>query len=124
MHDAGVKLAFGSDWPVSGPDPIWGIRVAVNRTAPHRDPHGQDDIAQNEPLLADERLTVAEALAAYTIDAAFANGYDDVSGSISVGKSADIAILDRDPFRVAPSDLGDVVVESTVHAGHVAYQRG
>lgn len=124
MREAGVKLAFGSDWPVSSPDPIWGIHVAVNRTAPHRDPHGQDDIAQNEPLLADERLTVAEALAACTIDAAFANGYDDVSGSISVGKSADFTILDRDPFRVAPSDLGDIVVESTVHAGHVVYQRG
>ncbi|MCF2573641.1 amidohydrolase [Brevibacterium sp. UCMA 11754] len=123
MRDAGVRLSFGSDWPVSSPDPIWGMHVAVNRTAPHNDPHGQDDVAQNEPLLGDERITVQQALRAYTLDSAYANGFDDVSGSITVGKSADFAILDRDPFEVVPGDLGDILVETTVSAGEVVYQR-
>lgn len=123
MRDAGVRLSFGSDWPVSSPDPIWGMHVAVNRTAPHNDPHGQDDVAQNEPLLGDEKITVGQALRAYTVDAAYANGFDDVSGSIAVGKSADFAILDRDPFEVVPGDLGDILVETTVSAGEVVYQR-
>lgn len=122
MRDAGVRLSFGSDWPVSSPDPIWGMHVAVNRTAPHHDPHGQDDVAQNEPLLGEEKITVSEALRAYTLDAAYANGYDDVSGSIEVGKSADFAILDRDPFAVAARDLGDILVEATVSAGTVVYE--
>ncbi|GAA1948011.1 amidohydrolase [Brevibacterium antiquum] len=123
MRDAGVRLSFGSDWPVSSPDPIWGMHVAVNRTAPHHDPHGQDYVAQNEPLLGDEKITVAEALRAYTLDAAYANGYDDVSGRITVGKSADFAILDRDLFEVEPGDLGDILVETSVSAGVVVYQR-
>ncbi|GAA1856309.1 amidohydrolase [Brevibacterium marinum] len=123
MRDAGVRLSFGSDWPVSSPDPIWGMHVAVNRTAPHNDPHGQDDVAQNEPLLGEEKITVGQALRGYTLDAAYANGYDDVSGSVEVGKSADFAILDRDPFEVDSVDLGDIVVETTVSAGVVVYQR-
>ena len=123
MRDAGVRLSFGSDWPVSSPDPIWGMHVAVNRTAPHNDPHGQDDVAQNEPLLPDERITPAEALRAYTIDSAYANGYDDVSGSIEVGKSADFVILDRDPFEVETDDLGDLQVLLTVAAGEHVYER-
>ncbi|AZT95827.1 amidohydrolase [Brevibacterium aurantiacum] len=124
MRDAGVRLSFGSDWPVSSPDPIWGMHVAVNRTAPHNDPHGQDDVAQHEPLLGEEKITAGEALRAYTFDAAYANGFDDVSGSIEVGKSADFAILDRDPFEVAVEDLGDILVETTVSAGEVVYERG
>ena len=123
MRNAGVKLSFGSDWPVSSPDPIWGLHVAVNRTAPHHDPHGQDEVAQNDPLLKAEALTVAEALRAYTLDAAYANGYDDVSGSIAVGKSADFVVLDRDPFAVDAADLGDITVQTTVSAGDVVYQR-
>ncbi|WP_231444687.1 amidohydrolase [Brevibacterium zhoupengii] len=123
MRDAGVRLSFGSDWPVSSPDPIWGMHVAVNRTAPHNDPHGQDHVAQNEPLLADEKITVEQALRAYTLDAAYANGYADVSGSITVGKSADFALLDRDPFTVESEDLGDILVEATVSAGEEVYQR-
>lgn len=123
MRNAGVRLSFGSDWPVSSPDPIWGMHVAVNRTAPHNDPHGQDDVAQREALLPEEGITVAEALQAYTIDAAFANGYDDVSGSIEVGKSADFAILDGDPFTVDVGDLGDIQVLATVSAGNHVFER-
>src|SRR5699024_9118653 len=123
MRDAGVRLAFGSDWPVSSPDPIWGIHVAVNRTAPPADPHGQDEVAQHEPLLPGEEVTVAEALRAYTFEAARANSYEDVSGSIEVGKSADFVILDSDPLEVERRQLGDIRVEATVSAGRVVYRR-
>lgn len=123
MRDAGVRLSFGSDWPVSSPDPIWGIHAAVNRTAPRHDPHGQDDVAQKEPLLPDEAITVAEAFRAYTIDAAFANRYDDVSGSIEIGKSADLVVLDGDPFEVEAADLGDLLVTATIVEGQQVYTR-
>lgn len=62
-------------------------------------------------------------LQAYTLDTAYANGYDDVSGSIEVGKSADFAVLDRDPLEVGTFDLGDIRVHTTISAGHLVYQR-
>lgn len=70
-----------------------------------------------------EALTVAEPLRAYMLDAAFANGYDDVSGRIPVGKSADFVVLDRDLFAVDAVDLGDLTVQMTVSAGDVVYPR-
>lgn len=82
------------------------MHVAVNRTPPHNAPRGQGEFAQNEPLLDEEKINVGQALPAYTLDAAYANGYDDVSGSIEAGKSADFTLLDRDPFEVVPGDLG------------------
>ena len=87
---AGVPLAMGSDWPVSSPDPLWGIHVAVNRTAPHADPHAQDEHAQTVPLLAGEAVDVRTAVGAYTLGAARANRLDAETGSLEAGKLADL----------------------------------
>jgi predicted amidohydrolase YtcJ len=89
---SGASLAFGSDWSVSSVNPLDAIQVAVTRqglTEPRR-----------PPLVAEEAIDLRTALAAYTIGAAYANGLDAETGSIEVGKAADLAVLDRDLFSV------------------------
>lgn len=95
---AGARLAFGSDWSVSTPDPLQEIEVAVRRISPHR----RDAPA----FLPDERISLAEAVRAFTLGAAYVNGLDDETGSIAPGKAADLVVLDRDLFApdVLPAD--------------------
>jgi predicted amidohydrolase YtcJ len=88
---AGATLAAGSDWPVSSPDPLQAIHVAVNRIAPDA-PEGTPE------FLPGQRLDLGTAIAAYTAGSAYVNHLDDITGSITVGKSADLVVLDRDPF--------------------------
>ncbi len=121
LHDAGVPLAMGSDWPVSNPDPMWGIHGAVNRTAPPLDPHAQDDRSQNDPLLAGQALDLRTALWAYTLGAARANRLDASTGSIEVGKAADLVALDQDPFAVRARELSAVKVRRTIVGGEVVF---
>ncbi|BCY10744.1 amidohydrolase [Actinoplanes sp. L3-i22] len=120
---AGAPLAMGSDWPVSSPDPLWGIHTAVNRTAPGADPHARDERAQTEPLLAHERLVVEAALAAYTIGAARASRRDDTTGSLEVGKAADLVMLDADPAAVPAGELSAIRVQATFVDGVPVYGR-
>ncbi|MFF5076281.1 amidohydrolase [Actinoplanes sp. NPDC000266] len=114
---AGAPIALGSDWPVSSPDPLWGLHTAVNRTAPAADPHAQDVRAQTEPLLSGERLALSAALQAYTIGAARASRRDDTTGSIEFGKAADLVVLDADPYAVPASSLSAIRVRSTFADG-------
>ncbi|RZT62238.1 hypothetical protein EV140_0757 [Microcella alkaliphila] len=103
---AAPRLCAGSDWPVSTPDPWQAIHVAVNRTLPASDPEHDP-----EPLLADEAITLGDALQAYTAGSAWITGRgpaDPVvdargrvahgAGVIEVGAVADFAAADRDPF--------------------------
>jgi predicted amidohydrolase YtcJ len=90
---SGATLAAGSDWPVTSPDPIQGIHVAVNRVLP-----GSGAAA----FLPGQRLDLTTALAAYTAGSAYVNHRDD-SGSLIAGHVADLVVLDRDPFG-GPSD--------------------
>lgn len=124
LHDAGVQLAMGSDWPVSSPDPLWGIHVAVNRTAPPSDPHAQDSRSQSDPLLAGEAIDVSTAIAAYTLGAARANRLDATTGAIGIGKAADFVVLDRDPFRVPARELATIEVRTTIVGGDVVFSDG
>lgn len=112
LHDAGTALAFGSDWPVSSPDPLWAIHVAVNRTAPQSDPHAADAHAQRVPLLPDEGLDVVTAVHAATAGAAHASRLDR-NGSLEVGMAADLVLLDRDPITTAPDELSTIRVHAT-----------
>jgi predicted amidohydrolase YtcJ len=100
---AGVRLAAGSDWPVSTPDPIAAIHVAVNRT-------GCGD--PGDPLLPAEALTPVQAFTAYTSGSAFVNHLDD-TGTLAPGLLADLAVLDRDPFAGDPGALGETRVVAT-----------
>ena len=115
---------MGSDWPVSSPDPLWGIHVAVNRTAPHADPHAQDEHAQTVPLLAGEAVDVRTAVGAYTLGAARANQLDAETGSLEAGKLADLVVLDRDPFEVPATELSSVQVRATFVDGQPVYAAG
>ncbi|NUR90081.1 MAG: amidohydrolase, partial [Nonomuraea sp.] len=94
---AGVRLAAGSDWPVSSPDPFEGIHVAVNRRVPGGD--GPD-------FLPGQRLDLATALAAYTSGTARVNRLEESTGTLSTGKLADLVVTDRDPFAVPVDELG------------------
>lgn len=112
LETAGAALAFGSDWPVSSPDPLWAIHVAVNRTAPLADPHAADEHAQRVPLLPDEGLDIVTALHAATAGAAHASRLDR-NGTLEVGMAADLVLLDRDPVTTAPAELSTIRVHAT-----------
>ncbi|MEV6341890.1 amidohydrolase [Actinoplanes sp. NPDC051851] len=111
---AGATLAAGSDWPVSSPNPIEGIHVAVNRTVP-----GEN----GKVFYPEQRLDLGTALAAYTAGSAYVNHRDD-SGSLRAGNVADLVVLDRDPFEVPSAEIGALKVEATYVAGTHVYQAG
>ena len=121
LHRAGAALAMGSDWPVSSPDPLWGIYTAITRTAPPEDPHGVVDSAYTEPMNPDEALNFATALDAYTRGSAAANGYADRTGTLREGAQADLVVLDR-PVRGA-DELRAARVARTLLAGRTVYRR-
>jgi predicted amidohydrolase YtcJ len=108
---SGATLAAGSDWPVSDPDPIQGIHVAVNRVLPGRGA---------EPFLPGQRLDLATALAAYTAGSAYVNHRDD-SGSLIAGNVADLVVLDRDPFGAPSDEIGQTSVVLTYVDGRRVY---
>jgi predicted amidohydrolase YtcJ len=114
---AGAHLAGGSDWPVSTPDPIAGIHVAVNRSA-----HGESGRAGSEAFLPEQALTAEQGFAAYTSGSAFVNHLDD-TGSLRPGMRADLAVLDRDPFTGPSSQIGAASVVSTYVDGRPVFVR-
>jgi predicted amidohydrolase YtcJ len=110
---AGGALAFGSDWSVSTPDPLHQLATAVARIDP------DTDVA--EALLPDERLGLGTAIAAQTIGAAHACAIDHRTGSIEVGKLADLVVLDRDLHRLAPAEYIEARVLATLLEGDVVF---
>jgi hypothetical protein len=113
--DAGAHMAFGSDWPVAPLDPILGIDAAVNRqTLDGQNPGG---------WFPEQRLTVAEAIRAYTIENAFAAFMEDRTGSITPGKYADLVLLDQDLLRIPAERIKHTRVDVTILGGRVVYER-
>jgi predicted amidohydrolase YtcJ len=110
LRGSGAVLAAGSDWPVSSPDPLEGIHVAVNRSLP-----GVGHAT--EPFLPGERLALGDAIAAYTIGSAWVNHLDHVAGSIEFGKYADLVVVDRNPFAGEPEHIAQTRVEMTFVQG-------
>jgi predicted amidohydrolase YtcJ len=109
--DSGALLAFGSDAPVETPNPFAGIHAAVTRQ--DRDDHPPDG------WYPQERLTVEEAMRAYTESAAHSAPYlPHVTGTLSPGSAADLLILDRDIFTIDPSDIKHTRPLATIVAGH------
>jgi hypothetical protein len=114
MLEAGAPLAFGSDWPVAPLSPILGIYAAVTRaTLDGKHPKG---------WFPDERLTVEEALRAYTQGSAYAAFQEKEKGSIAPGKLADLVALSRDLFTIPPEQIKDVKVALTIVGGKIVYQ--
>lgn len=113
LLDSGARLAFGSDWPVSSPNPLLGIHVAVNRVAPGAD---------TEPLLQGQRLTVTEALDAYTRGSAFVSRREDSTGVVEIGMTADLAIVDADLLAIDPKEIADVRITRTYAQGQLVHE--
>lgn len=116
---SGARLVGGSDWPVTDPNPLWAIATAVTRTGFPEDPHAIGDEVMSEPLLADEAVTLGQALDAYGLNAAYANRLEGDSGELRPGARADLVWVDSDLRDV--SSLGSARVRQTVVAGIVVY---
>jgi predicted amidohydrolase YtcJ len=115
---SGAVLAMGSDWSVSSANPLWEMHVAVNRTAPNAYEYGG---GTGEPFLPDERIDLPTALAGFTINSAYVNHLDHLTGSIEVGKRADLAVLDRDMFAQPVEEIADASVMLTFVDGERVY---
>jgi len=104
-------VAGSSDAPVVSNNPMMGIYAAVTRRA-----------ESGQALLPEERITADQALALYTINAAYASFEEEIKGSISPGKLADIVVLSDDPTKVSPEKIKDIKVEMTIIGGEVVYE--
>jgi predicted amidohydrolase YtcJ len=113
VHASGAVVAFGSDWSVSSANPFEQIEVAVRRVDP--------TLARGEAFGPEQRLPLPEAIAAFTINAAYVNGVERDTGSIEVGKSADLVVLDQNLFRIAPEAISDTKVLLTLFEGQPVY---
>jgi predicted amidohydrolase YtcJ len=114
LLDAGSRLAMGSDWSVSTPNPFEEMEVAVTRVYP-------ESRGEAEPFLPDQSLTLAESIRAFTAGSAYVNHLDD-TGSIAVGKLADLAIVDRDLFAPDAGPIGDARVLGTIVGGSFVHE--
>jgi predicted amidohydrolase YtcJ len=116
LVEAGARLAFGSDWPVTSCNPLWGIHVAVNRQLPEA-LRSHLGVEPAEPLIPEQRIDLATAIRAYTMGSAFVNRVESETGSIRTGKRADLVVLDRNVFEAPAERIGDARVEMTVIDG-------
>ena len=99
--DHGAVLAFGSDAPVEAPNPFWGLHAAVTRQRPDGNPGP-------EGWYPEQRLSIAEAIRAYTFGAAYTAGLEDRQGQLIPGYWADLVALDKNPFNCDPHELQDI----------------
>ena len=112
--DAGVRLALGTDWPVAPLDPMLAIYAAATRaTLDGKNPGG---------WVPEQKITVEEALRAYTTGSAYAEFQDGEKGTLGTGKLADFVILGEDILTIAPERIKDVRVRATVVGGRVVYE--
>ncbi len=115
LLDSGARLAFGSDWFVAPATPLEGIYAAVTRrTLDGKNPGG---------WIPEQKITVEEALKAYTIDAAYASFEENIKGTLEPGKLADFVVLDRDITTVDPVEIWDMKVRQTWVGGKKVFER-
>src|SRR6184192_132228 len=115
LLDTGAKLAFGSDWTVAPLDPILGVYAAVTRrTLDGKNPNG---------WVPELKISVAEALRAYTAGNAYATFDEGKRGTLAPGADADVVVLDRNLFTIPPDSLDRARVRYTIVGGRVVYRR-
>ncbi|MCB6992153.1 amidohydrolase [bacterium 210820-DFI.6.37] len=113
LLDSGAELAFGTDYPVVDFDPFPSVYAAVTRL---------DDDGKPTGVNPRERITLAEALTAYTVGAAKAYNRDDI-GVLAEGKLADVIVVDRDLFGIPAEELKEASVDLTVMDGKIVYEK-
>jgi predicted amidohydrolase YtcJ len=106
----GARLAFGSDAPVESPNPFLGLYAAVTRRRP-------DGAPASEGWVPEEKLTVSEAVEAFTVGAAYAAGTENRQGRIAPGCLADLIVLENDPFTCPPEELLTMQSSATMVGG-------
>jgi predicted amidohydrolase YtcJ len=111
FFDGGLVVAGSSDSPVAPDNPLVGIYAAITRRA-----------ESGEKLSPEECISAEQALAMYTINAACASFEEDIKGSITPGKLADMVVLSADPLRLPPEQIKDVRVEMTIVDGRVVWE--
>jgi predicted amidohydrolase YtcJ len=117
LHDAGARIAYGSDWPVDPLDEWFGLKVGVTRT---NDPSAGPQYAGR--LADDPGLSRATVIRAITANSSYALHQEKETGSLEVGKLADLIVLDRDPFAIPAEEIAAVDVLLTVVGGEVVYR--
>jgi len=116
LLDKGTRLAFGSDWPVEPLDPMRGLYSAVTRKNIEGDfPEGG--------WFPGQKLTMAEAIGLFTKAAAYASFEETVKGTLEPGKLADMVVLSRDLFTIAPREILTTEALVTILGGRVVFQR-
>ena len=114
LLDSGAVLAFGSDWTVAPLNPMTGLKAAVTRqTLDGKHPGG---------WVPAQKISLEETLRAYTVGSAFAEFQEQVKGSLTPGKLADLVLLDCDIFKIEPARLDQVKVVMTVVDGKVVWE--
>jgi predicted amidohydrolase YtcJ len=115
LIDSGAIVCFGSDWPVAPLAPLIGIYAAVTRrTIDGKNPNG---------WIPEQKIAVAQAVKAYTVNAAYAEGEDNIKGAIKPGQLADIVVLADDIFSIDPVQIESAQVDFTIIDGKIVYQR-
>ncbi len=113
--DSGVRLAFGTDWPVAPLDPMQGLYAAVTRaTLDGKNPNG---------WVPEQKITLAEAIEAYTLGSAYAEFQEKEKGTITPGKLADLVLVSDDLFSIDPANIKNAKVDLTMVGGRVVWQR-
>ena len=120
LWDSGAVVSFGSDSPGTNAsryylNPLLGIYAAVTRKTLSGMPEGG--------WFPEEKLTVEEAIQAYTLNTAYAGFEEDIKGSIEIGKLADLAVLSDDLIKISPDEIKDVKVSMTIVGGKVVFRR-
>jgi len=115
LIDAGARLAFGSDWSVAPASPVLGIYAAVARQTL--------DGAHPDGWVPEEKITVEEALVAFTRNGAYASFEETIKGALAPGKLADVVILDRDITAIPADQIDEATVLRTIVGGKTLYRR-
>jgi len=116
LLDSGATLAFGSDWPVAPMIPLQGIWAAVTRqTLDGKHPDG---------WVPEQKISVEEAVRAFTVGSAYASFEERIKGSIEPGKVADMVVVSDDILSIPAVEIERVRVETTVFDGKAIYRRG
>jgi predicted amidohydrolase YtcJ len=113
LINSGARVSFGSDWSVAPPTPLEGIFAALTRRTL--------DGAHPDGWVPEQKITLEQALKAYTVDAAYASYEEGIKGSLEPGKLADFVLLDKDLTRIAPQDIREVKVLDTIVGGQVVF---